>query len=104
MLRNDLCKLCDPREEKVSRFSNPKDVSDETIFEYLKDHSKSQTRLRFDIGASRIERIERQIIHGIKRRRKTDAEQDIYIVQSALKGMRSSKKIFFLILLYRELQ
>lgn len=79
--------------EKVSRFHNSKPISDRKILNYLRIYSKSQIRIRFGVGQNRIDRIERQMKYGIRRKRKTTRDQDRFICKAAFDGVGSSKKI-----------
>ena len=79
--------------EKVSRFHNPKPISDRKILNYLRLYSKSQIRNRFGVGKNRIDRIERQMKYKIRRQRKTTRDQDHFICKAAFDGVGSSKKI-----------
>lgn len=58
--------------EKLNRFKNPTKVDDKEIFSFLSSHSESQARVKFQVGLSRISRIQRQLGQKIKRRRKTN--------------------------------
>ena len=79
--------------EKVSRFHNPKPISDRKILNYLRLYSKSQIRNRFGVGKNRIDRIERQIKYKIRRQRKTTRDQDHFICKASFDGVGSSIKI-----------
>ena len=58
---------------KALQFKKPVDVDDKTIFNYLQNHSKTQTYQKFGVGFSRMERIQRQMGENIMRRRKTSS-------------------------------
>ena len=66
-------------EIKVAQFKKPVNVDDETIFNYLQNHTKTQTYQKYGVGFSRMERILRQMGSNIMRRRKTTKEQDDFI-------------------------
>ena len=77
--------------QKVLQFSMPSPAKDSEIFEFRKNHSPYQTKVKFGIGDSRLKRIERQLGQNQKRIRRYSKEHHAFIVQTALNGVISSK-------------
>lgn len=82
------------RTNKSSYFSKKSRAKDTDIFEYLQNHSETNTRKKFGIGLSRINRIKRQLGLRLKRkRRRVTKELEAFIVEFALDGIISSTMI-----------